>query len=68
MVSKDSRYLKAIYKDNEYFQKQIFNITNNEVFVDCGSYHGEDTIELMNIVGNIKKAYCFEPDKKILDT
>lgn len=48
--------------EDEYYNKDYYNITNNEVFVDCGAYNGDSLTKLINYAGGIKKAFCFEPD------
>lgn len=35
--------------ENQYFDDNIINFSDKEVFVDCGAYHGENLIEYLNI-------------------
>ncbi|MCL2284587.1 MAG: FkbM family methyltransferase [Fibromonadales bacterium] len=47
----------------EYFLDDIFSYTDKEIFVDGGSYNGDDTIRYFKKLGSkFKRAYCFEPD------
>lgn len=29
------------YDENQYFQDDIISVSENEIFIDCGAYHGE---------------------------
>jgi len=57
--------LSPSYKDNHYFPKWLYNMLDDEVYVDCGAYNG-DTIKLFkNASNNIyKKIIAIEPDHK----
>ena len=58
--------LKNIEIDNdEYFDKDIINLSSEEFFVDVGAYIG-DTIEnfIYHTQGNYKKIIAFEPDNE----
>ena len=48
---------------NIYFDKNIINLTKDEVFLDGGAYNG-DTINpfIKQTKGMFKKVFCFEPD------
>ena len=48
----------------QYFpEKDIINLTPNEVFVDAGAYNGETSIAFANNVdGKYRKIYAMEPD------
>jgi FkbM family methyltransferase len=63
IISKDAKYLSQIESPDEYFQQDILELSKDDVFVDMGAFHGEDTIRLIKLVGGLKYAYCFEPDK-----
>lgn len=47
----------------EYFDDEILSLTNNEVFVDCGGYIGDSSLNFIKHVSSYKKIYLFEPDK-----
>jgi len=48
---------------SEYFFDDVFSYTDEEIFIDGGSYDGTDTICYFKKLGSkYKKAYCFEPD------
>lgn len=58
--------LKDIEIDNdEYFDKDIINLSDDEFFIDVGAYIG-DTIEnfIYHVQGNYKKIIAFEPDNE----
>lgn len=40
------------------------NLTEQEVFVDCGAYDGDSIIAFENVVKKYKKIYAFEPDSQ----
>jgi FkbM family methyltransferase len=46
-----------------YFRDELFTLTDDEVFVDCGAYDG-DTVRsfLQHSNGRFKRIYAFEPD------
>lgn len=47
-----------------YFNNDFFTYSENEVFVDGGTFDGADAINFAKITGDkFKKAYCFEPDR-----
>lgn len=58
-------YLQAAYdlskKREEYFDEDIFKFNENEVFVDCGGYHGETTEMFVKHCNQYKRAYVYEP-------
>lgn len=46
----------------QYFPEDVIQLTDNEVFVDCGAYTG-DTLEcFLRMVNSFKKYYALEPD------
>lgn len=58
--------LFEIFAGRQYFQKDIFDFSN-EVFLDCGSYMGEEIDYLNGLNCGNHKIYAFEPDKKNFD-
>jgi len=50
---------------NRFFIPEITDILNDkEIYLDCGSHHGEVIERFINIVNNkFKKIYAIEPDK-----
>jgi len=66
-LSLNRKYLKLIESDikNVYFDKDIYELSKKEVFVDAGAFDG-DTVKLFVESNNnkFKKIYCFEPDNK----
>lgn len=54
---------EELYTDNQYFSKDIVNLSQDENFVDCGAYIGdtlENFAELTN--NNFENYYAFEMD------
>lgn len=50
--------------DNEYFDKSIVPLHENETFIDAGAYVGDTLVKfLKNVNFKFNKAYLFEPDK-----
>lgn len=46
-----------------YYPNGIINLSNEEVFVDCGAYLGDSICEFVRKTnGNYRKIYAFEPD------
>lgn len=63
-----SSYLKEFHKggnscgDNQYFVNDILNLSDSEVFVDCGSFDGDTISKFVDVVGGkYNQIYCFEP-------
>ena len=49
---------------DEYFNDEIFEYSDNEIFVDVGAYDGTDSIQFSEMLGDkFKKAIFFEPDE-----
>lgn len=46
----------------QYFDTDFISYEEEEVFVDAGCYHLEDTLRLQTCCKRLKKAYAFEPD------
>lgn len=59
----DISFIRACYDNRKnYFDLELLPKVENEVFVDAGSYHGEDSISFIKIYGeNYKKIYIYEP-------
>ena len=60
---KNTDLLGATCEKEQYFPADIFELTNEEVFVDAGAFDG-DTIDmfLTHTNNNYKYIYAFEPD------
>lgn len=61
----DRSHLSKIYSDlkNIYFDKDIINLTKNEVFLDGGAYDGDTLKPFLKTTNRLfKKILCFEPD------
>lgn len=47
-----------------YFGNELFSLTEEEVYVDCGAYDGDSVRTFLNSVNNkYKKIYAIEPDR-----
>lgn len=56
-------------KDNnpQYFPSDIYKLSNNEVYVDCGGWDGDTVNEFLKQTNNkYKNIYIFEPDKRMV--
>ena len=47
-----------------YFDKSIFQVTENDIFIDGGCYGVETSIDFINWCPTYKKIYAFEPDNE----
>lgn len=64
-ISLNSSYLTPLKsKSPQYFESEIINLSEDEVFIDGGAYTG-DTVEefLRQTNGKYKKIYSFEPEE-----
>lgn len=64
-VSGNNSYIFEVFKkESNYFNNDIFQVDNNEVFLDIGAYDG-DTIRLFlkENSGQYKYIYALEPDE-----
>ena len=72
-IIKAHKYNNAAYfpssgkKDDEYFDREIINLSQNEVFIDGGAYNGDTLLSFTKKTKNIfKSAYCFEPNYQLM--
>jgi methyltransferase, FkbM family len=57
-------YLKDIIDKNQYFEPEIIEMSNEEIFIDGGAYTGDTIEEFINLTNNkFDSIYSFEPDK-----
>jgi FkbM family methyltransferase len=49
---------------DQYFDRELIKLSNNEVFVDCGAYVGDTLSDFANRVECFDKYYAFEPDTR----
>lgn len=67
-ISLDSKYLVDIADPDEdqYFDKDIIHLDENEIFCDCGSYNGDTLETFVTLSGSKYKKYiAIEADKEI---
>jgi FkbM family methyltransferase len=53
---------------DQYFETNLINYVNDEIFVDGGSFNFNSSICLAHRCKTLKKIYAFEPDKKNMMT
>jgi FkbM family methyltransferase len=53
--------LEALHEDGWYFPKGIINLSEQEVFVDCGAYDGDTVMKFVKLAGKYRYIYAFEP-------
>ena len=54
--------LESLHEDNHYFPGDIISLHEQEVFVDCGAYDGQTTLDFIRRVEDYRYIYVFEPD------
>lgn len=67
LISYDTKYTKKIKRapQYQYFEPEIYKVSTNDYFVDCGAYDGDTLNQLLKNTGNeIMQYYGFEPDDK----
>lgn len=63
------KYLDMCYEEGEeqYFDRTIFEIGTDEVFVDCGAFNGDSATKFLARTNEMyKKIYLFEPDTSLM--
>lgn len=50
--------------DNKQYFESFLGLNDKEIFVDCGGYIGDSTLELINFRGGVKKVYLYEADSR----
>lgn len=55
------------YDENQYFQDDIISVSENEIFIDCGAYHGESINDFLKYlrkqnIYSYDKIIAFEPE------
>lgn len=51
-----------IMSDVGYFPREIFELDNNEVFVDCGAFNGDTIKEFIDSVEDFERIIAYEAD------
>ncbi|SJZ43761.1 FkbM family methyltransferase [Selenihalanaerobacter shriftii] len=67
-ISLDNEYLEGVAdsEEDQYFDKDIIHLNENEVFCDCGSYNGDTLETFITLSDNKYKKYiAIEADKDI---
>jgi FkbM family methyltransferase len=56
-------YISDVFAKDQYFPKDLINLLENEVFVDCGAFNGDTILEFVKYSENkYKRIYGLEPD------
>jgi len=50
-----------------YFDKSVFQLRGDEVFVDCGGYDGDVVISFINNTESYKRIYMYEPSSELFN-
>jgi len=64
----DSKYygihipLEDMQEGNQYYPPDIINLSDYEVFVDCGAYDGGNVLDFIRRTARYEYIYSFEPD------
>jgi FkbM family methyltransferase len=59
----DPIYLRAVVEDGLYAPKGLFQFSDNEIYVDAGSYDGDSVRAFVEHVNDrFERVYAFEPD------
>lgn len=67
IISGDVEFLKNISDPNQYFCLDIVKVEHDDIFVDCGGYDGNNSLDFIKYSGNKNaKVYIFEPDPENL--
>lgn len=61
-VTSDYAYYNKIHVGDNYFVDGIVNLTDDEIFVDCGAFVGDTIQDLIKRVGKYNTIYAFEAD------
>lgn len=66
-ISTDYKYLRQVKQEYQYFEKEIIDLSEKEVFVDCGAYNGDSAVSFIEALKrrgilSYKKIISFEPD------
>lgn len=70
-ITINKKYLKKAYElskceEGEYFDSDIFKLSQSEIFIDGGAYKGETTEKFIKLVlGKYKEIHIFEPDEDL---
>lgn len=65
-LTTDRFFIKDCYAgiENQYFDDEIINCNEDEVFVDCGAYIGDTIEKYISKYNHFKMIYGYEPDDK----
>jgi len=60
----DNQFIKAAFDPRypEYFDDEVIHFDENEVFADCGGFHGETTELFIQKYQSYKHIYVYEPE------
>lgn len=62
------RWYREVVSDDEYFYTDCFQLSDNEIYVDCGAYDGDTIRRFMQAVGHkYSHIYAYELDKELYE-
>lgn len=61
----DIQFIRLAYdgKNHQYFDKEIVECNEDEVFVDCGGFIGDTTEDYISVFREYKRIYVYEPSE-----
>lgn len=63
-INDNYKYMLPFGSGKTYFNNEVFTISNEEIYVDCGAYNGDSIKKFLDSVKmNYKWIYAIEPDK-----
>ncbi|MCI8875044.1 MAG: FkbM family methyltransferase [Lachnospiraceae bacterium] len=63
-INLNYKYMLPFGGCRTYFGNELFELSNDEIYVDCGAFDGDSVKAFINSVKNsYKKIYAIEPDK-----
>lgn len=67
-ISGDTSILTSVIAKSQYFPGDLFRLSNEEIFVDCGAFVGDSIADfLANVRMKYRKIIAFEPDSNIFE-
>lgn len=69
-ITFDPDYISGMKEANyvDYFDLDLVRCDEEEVFVDCGAWTGDSTLDYIQTYGKYKKIYCYEIDDLNMET
>lgn len=62
-ISGELKYFRNVYVPDQYFARDLVQLSEKEIFVDVGAYTGDTVEQILDITNrNYSEIFCFEPD------